>query len=116
MTEQIKPVQLLTSAEQCALRQIKTRVAERFQVRRFVLFGSKARGDCHEESDVDILVLTERPLTFAEKDVVSDIFFEANLAFDTNFSRVIVDEQSWSHGLVSALPIHENVMREGVEV
>ena len=42
-------------------------VAQKFGVRLIVLFGSAARGKIHEESDVDIAVLAERPLTFNQR-------------------------------------------------
>ena len=37
---------------------------EQFPVKNIVLFGSKARGDDDEESDIDLLVLLERKITW----------------------------------------------------
>lgn len=37
---------------------------ERYKVKSLAVFGSMARGDDHEESDVDILVEFEGPATF----------------------------------------------------
>ena len=42
-------------------------VAQKFGVRLIVLFGSVVRGRIHEESDIDVAVLTERPLTFNKR-------------------------------------------------
>ncbi|OIN94795.1 MAG: hypothetical protein COS37_07975 [Anaerolineae bacterium CG03_land_8_20_14_0_80_58_20] len=42
-------------------------IAQKFGVRLIVLFGSVARGRIHEESDIDVAVLTERPLTFNKR-------------------------------------------------
>ncbi len=39
-------------------------IAKKFGLRFIVLFGSTARGRMHKESDIDVGVLTERPLTF----------------------------------------------------
>ncbi|MBI5842816.1 MAG: nucleotidyltransferase domain-containing protein [Chloroflexi bacterium] len=38
-------------------------IAQKYGLRFIVLFGSVARGRVHEESDIDIGVLAERPLT-----------------------------------------------------
>jgi predicted nucleotidyltransferase len=37
------------------------KIAERFRPQRVVLFGSYARGEATEDSDVDLLVVMERP-------------------------------------------------------
>ena len=42
-------------------------VAKRFGIRLIVLFGSAARGKMHEESDIDVGVLTDRPITFDQR-------------------------------------------------
>lgn len=40
---------------------IASRIAERFRPRRVILFGSHARGQATENSDVDLLVVLDRP-------------------------------------------------------
>ncbi|MCI0550800.1 MAG: nucleotidyltransferase domain-containing protein [Anaerolineae bacterium] len=42
-------------------------IAKRFGLRFIVLFGSAARGKMHEESDIDVGVLTDRPMTFNKR-------------------------------------------------
>jgi len=42
-----------------------------------VLFGSRARGDAAPDSDYDLLVLTDTPLTCAEEDGTSDAAAES---------------------------------------
>lgn len=39
------------------LRVAVTRLVEQFQPERIVLFGSRARGDAHPDSDIDLLVV-----------------------------------------------------------
>jgi uncharacterized protein len=40
-----------------AIDEIVSRIAARFSPDRIILFGSHARGDAHEDSDIDLLVL-----------------------------------------------------------
>jgi hypothetical protein len=40
--------------------------------------------------------------------------FDVNLALGTNISPLILSEQEWNRGLVTALPIHSYVEEEGV--
>ena len=49
----------LTTTEQKALQEFKDKVTKKFgsNLVSLKLFGSKARGDFHEESDLDVLVI-----------------------------------------------------------
>lgn len=57
----------LSPSERAALDALIAFVSERFgdRLRELALFGSRARGDAHEESDVDVLVVVD-DLTPAE--------------------------------------------------
>lgn len=99
-----------------ALGELKNRLSGGYAVVRLVLFGSAARGEMGEESDVDLLVLTEKPLTGKERDAIFDEVFETNLRHDTNISVLVVDLVNWDEGPISVMPIREEVAREGIEL
>ena len=101
---------------QKALAELKERVAATYPVVFFILFGSAARGEMDEESDVDVLILTEKSLTWKERDAVSDETFRINLRYDTNISVLIVDLHNWESGPTSVMPIREEIQREGIEL
>jgi predicted nucleotidyltransferase len=42
-------------------------IAKKYGLRFIVLFGSVARGKVHEESDIDVGVYTEKPITFNKR-------------------------------------------------
>ena len=44
------------------LRRLESRLRSRYHVRRIGVFGSVARGEAREDSDVDLFVELERPL------------------------------------------------------
>ena len=87
---------------------------ERFRAERVVLFGSKARGDDDAESDIDLLVLTEQPLTDAEKTRVTDALFDLQLELEVVISILVVPTEEWQHGSYQVLPIRQEIEREGV--
>lgn len=43
--------------EQFVLREVVQRLTEAFPIEKIILFGSRARGDTHEDSDFDFLVI-----------------------------------------------------------
>ena len=79
------------------------------RVKKIILYGSYARGDYNENSDIDIMILTEY------RELVSNIAFD--IEFDTNFevmiSPLVKNIEKFEYWL-KALPFYMNVQREGV--
>ncbi len=106
----------LTKNEKAALAEIKRRVSALFDVRRYILFGSKARGDAQPDSDIDLLIVTERELEHGERHKISDVLTDVNLEYDTLYSFISAAADMWESRLYSFYPIHANVEHEGVIV
>lgn len=58
------------------LRSIRTAISKSYGIQRMRLFGSYARGEAREDSDVDILLTPSRSLTFKEIVRIEKIFEE----------------------------------------
>jgi len=86
----------------------------RFPVAGIILFGSKARGDDDSESDIDLLVLTSRALSRRERHAMTDALFPLQLQYDVVLSVLILPVQEWEQGIVSVLPIHDEILEQGV--
>lgn len=97
-----------------ALFEIRQRLLGKLGIEEIQLFGSVARGDAGEESDIDLLVITEERLERKIRHEITGIIFEINLEYDTNFSTLVVDRESWDNGPFSVLPIHDEILREGI--
>jgi len=104
----------LTAQETEALKELERRLRASFQIESLILYGSVARGNSDEESDIDLLVITTQALPRSIRHRITDIVFDINLKHDTNFSTLVVDTQSWSSGPFSILPIYTEIMRDGV--
>jgi|LSQX01.2.fsa_nt_gb predicted nucleotidyltransferase len=99
-----------------AMKIFKERVTQIYDISSVIIFGSTARGEAEEGSDLDVLLVTKKQLTHREKHAVYRISTEINWEFDTNISVTIVDEYNWEHGLYSIMLIKEEVHKDGVVI
>jgi len=106
----------LTTEQREAVLEAKNQLMKQFSVEMIVMFGSVARGEDDEHSDLDLLVITGKVMTHGERNSVSDVIFEVNYAFGTNLSVVVVDALAWDSGIYSLGPFHSEVQRDGVVV
>lgn len=104
----------LSNTEMSALKILKEAIAGQFAIVDVILYGSAACGKTDTESDIDLLILTLEPLSRERRHVITDIVFEVNLEYNTNFSTLVIDKDSWENGYFSVLPIKEEILKEGV--
>lgn len=97
-----------------ALRAAQERLKTEFNVDQMLLFGSVVRGTAVEGSDEDLLIVMREPVGHQTRDRISSIILDVNLDYGTNLSELIVDRETWDHGIPSALPIHAIIDEEGV--
>ena len=107
----------LSPVEREALAVLRQRLFAEFDfVEELILFGSAARGTADEESDIDLLVLTKYQLSFSVRHQITDLIFELNLEYETNFSTLVVPRIQWQTGVLSILPIRTEVENEGIVI
>jgi len=71
-------------------------------------FGSRARGTAKPYSDLDIVVLTESPLSFRQSARLGDAFAESNLPFKVD----IVDWATTSEAFRAIIAAEKVVVKE----
>ena len=86
-----------------------------YRVKKVILYGSYARGDYNDQSDIDIMLLVD--LTAAEMDAyadqLSELGFEYNVDYDIWMMPVVKNKQHFEKW-AEAYPFYANVQREGV--
>jgi predicted nucleotidyltransferase len=79
-----------------------------------ILFGSVARQEKDLESDIDLLVLTTRTITWQERKSIIDTLFEIQRKYRVLFSPLIIENHEWKEGPLSLLPIHGEIDKDGI--
>jgi predicted nucleotidyltransferase len=80
-----------------------------------VLFGSVARGDFTPDSDIDVLVVTEKPDTDLKWDIWG-VGSEVSLEFDVLFNLHVYPRALWESLRAKRKTIWRNVERDGIEL
>ncbi len=80
-------------------------------IEQVILYGSKARGDSVEESDIDILIITEYPVPRETKYLISDIIYNNELKHDIIISAILVPQADYRNKIT---PFLINVRKEGI--
>ena len=104
----------LTERDISAVKAAVGLLMEQFPVEKVILYGSKARGDSNEDSDIDLLLVTSRPIHWRERKAIIDALFDVEMAHDAIISILIVTMNEWSEGIFTAFPIYHEIMRDGV--
>lgn len=102
-----------TEKEKLALRELKEKIANKYELIWMKLIGSKARGDSNEESDVDIVIVLKNICWEVEKDIY-DICFYLDLEYDLVISPIIYSEEEIKSRLTQITPFYQRVETEGI--
>lgn len=79
------------------------------------LFGSKARGDAREDSDIDVLVIISSG-DWHMCDVVYDIATDILLETEVCISPKVISRKKYNYLYNMENPFIKNVIREGITV
>ena len=107
----------LTEQEQKAVERFATTLRERWgsEIIEIHLFGSKARGDAGPQSDVDLLVVTER-VDWKLKEQIGRVATAILLTEGIYLSIKVLGRPLYQRLVSLEAPFIKNVLREGASV
>ncbi len=105
----------LTQREKDIIQQFKSEVVKRYpeDVISLIVFGSKARGDASEESDIDILVVTKSD-NWRIGDQIRDIGYDLELKHNLVLSIQVVSQSHINHLKKIRSQFMRNIERDGI--
>lgn len=110
-------VGLLLPNEQEAIESFLVKLRTRYPGRIFqaILFGSKARGASHPESDIDILLVTDTD-DWRFRHAVSDVASDVSLEYDVLIGPRIIGQARWDQMAREGFSLYESIVRAGVPI
>lgn len=102
----------MSAEERDALSRVTQTLRERFRATEVILYGSAARGQLDEESDIDLLVVLPRLDWELQKEVIG-VCFEAELACGRVFSATCFTTAELEDSPLRSSPLVLAARREG---
>jgi len=101
-----------SEAIEAAIRMLKSE----FSVSKVILFGSKARGDHDEHSDIDLLVVASKLLHWKEEKAIVGALFDIGMEYNVIFSPLFTSVDEWENGIFTEFPVYQEISRDGAVV
>ena len=101
-----------SEAIDAAIRMLKSE----FSVSKVILFGSKARGDHDEHSDIDLLVIASKLLHWKEEKAIVGALFDIGMEYNVIFSPLFTSVDEWENGIFTEFPVYQEISRDGAVV
>jgi predicted nucleotidyltransferase len=101
---------------QIILQKVKQSLSKFYQdqLEKIILYGSQARGDATEYSDIDILVVLKSAINpYDEIDKTSEIIADLCLEYDVVISRHFISSEKFEN---QNTPFIYNVKKEGIMI
>jgi predicted nucleotidyltransferase len=103
----------LAENEERALKELHDNLYERYPILDLRLFGSKARGEGRQDSDLDVMIeIPDYDRAIVEE--IDDIIYKINLEYDVFISAIIFGKDEIEQGPMSEAPIYKVIQREGI--
>lgn len=106
----------MNDSDKTILEKFRSLLSERVRVDKIILFGSRARGDADPDSDMDVLVILDEPITPGVREAVSDCAWEAGFDAGVVVASVLFTREEWEEGPEYYSPLAEAVRSEGIQL
>lgn len=105
----------MKAAENKILTEIKQAVLAIDANAELILFGSRARGDNREDSDWDVLVLSNEKPNAKFKQKISDNLFYVGLNNIATIATIIINKENWKNKF-NNYPLFYEVKKDGISI
>jgi predicted nucleotidyltransferase len=98
------------------VKRLKSLLQRKLKLHQVILFGSRARGDAESDSDMDVLVVLDEPVSRQARKIVSDYAWETGFDAGIVVIPVVVSRDNWENGLNRASLLAIAVREEGLRI
>ena len=98
------------------IEQIRQAVHEVELEAEIILYCSRSRGDALSDSDWDLLILVDGPISDERTDRIRHRLYEIEWGYGEVISSIVRTREEWNSNLYQAIPFHQRVQKEGIRL
>lgn len=106
----------MNPTEKTIVDKFKTLLLKRVKLYKLILFGSRARGDAGQYSDMDVVVILEDSSNDKDFDYVSDSAWEAGFEYGIVIVPVVFTRSEWENSPERSSLLAQAVRAEGIPI
>ena len=110
----IEKVSVISEQDKALLGEATDIIRKSMPSARVLLYGSVAKGTQSSDSDYDLLVLTERPVSKDGRRAVEHGLLELELEREVVLSTMYYSISEWDSSLLRVSPFHSEVERDAI--
>jgi predicted nucleotidyltransferase len=104
----------LTDQEKILLMKCKNIIKDIDSSSEVILYGSRARGDAEQESDYDLLILTDKEANLEREDTFRKQLFPVEIETGVVLTVFLISKKEWESPLYNEMPFYKNVKSDGI--
>jgi len=106
---------MLTKNDKNIAQKFKNKICLVIPIIEFKIFGSRARGEASDDSDLDIYIEVE-DITPKQRHKIREIAFDVGFEMDRLISTFVVTKEQLEKGAIGANPIIFRIDEEGIRL
>ena len=106
---------MLSKIDKDIARELKNRLTKVIPILDFKIFGSRARGDASDESDLDVFIEVEQ-VTSNQRQQISEIACDVGFEMDRVIITFVATRKNLEEGPLGANPIMQKIESEGIRL
>ena len=114
--KQITEPKGLSDQEKIILMKCKSVIKKLDPSSEVILYGSRARGDAEQESDYDLLILTDKEVDLEREDIFRRQLFPIEIETGAVLTVFLISKKEWDSLIYNEMPFYKNVKSDGISL
>jgi predicted nucleotidyltransferase len=98
------------------IKELKSALVAQFgeDIKDVILFGSRATGKAHKDSDYDVLIILNNDYDWEYRCRITEVVYDLELKYDIFIDKKIISENELHRTIKGKHPLYQDAVQEGI--